>query len=203
MILFHILKKMDYILTMNKEDITNLLLKALDNKRFLHTLGVADTAACLSMKYGYDMEKAYMAGLLHDCGKGMDDKEKIDYCHKNGIEINSSELDNPSLLHAKVGAHLAEFKYGVADKDIISAIRWHTTGRPNMDILEEIIFAADYIEPNRNHDKDLHIIRSECFENLQTGICHIYKNTLEFLKYSLKSVDPTTNEAYLFYKRYK
>ncbi len=200
MLPFHILKRIDFIETMNKEEIIKKLIKEIDGKRFLHTMGVADTAAMLAVKWGYDMDKAYIAGLLHDCGKGMSDADKIKYCDKHNLEVSFVESENPSLLHAKVGAHLAEFKYGISDSEIISAIRWHTTGCVGMKMLDEIIFAADYIEPNRNHDIELPLIRRECFENLQWAICHIYSNTLEYLKGSAKSVDPTTKEAYLFYK---
>lgn len=185
---------------MTKKDINKRLKKALDDKRYEHTIGVAYTASCLAMRYGIDANKAYMAGLLHDCAKGLSDKERIEYCNKNDIVISNVENDNPSLLHAKVGAHMAEHVYEVDDKEITSSIRWHTTGHVDMSLLEEIVFVADYIEPNRNHDPELDKIRKEAFTVLHEATYHIYKNTLEYLKKSTKVLDPTTREAYNFYK---
>lgn len=185
---------------MNKKEITKDLKEILDYKRYEHTLGVATTASCLAMKYGYDIDKAYMAGLLHDCAKGMTDKERLSYCKKNQISITDVERDNPSLLHAKVGAHLCTAKYDIDDAEICEAIKWHTTGRPDMSLLEEIIFVADYIEPNRNHDTELTDIRKEAFEFLHVATHHIYKNTLKYLEKSTKRLDPMTNEAFLYYE---
>lgn len=184
---------------MNKKEITKILKAELDNKRFEHTLGVAYTSACLAMQLGMDVEKAYMAGLLHDCAKGMSDKERISYCKKNKIDITDVELQNPSLLHAKAGAYMADKRFGIDDEEICQAIRYHTTGRPGMTELEMIVFVADYIEPNRNHDDELPAIRKEAFDKLEVATCHIYRNTLEYLKKSTKALDPATKEAYQYY----
>ncbi len=184
---------------MDKKDIIKELNKTLDHKRFAHTLGVAHTAACLAMSEGIDPEKAFLAGLLHDCAKYMKDKEFIEYCDKNDIDITDVERDNPALLHSKAGAHMAQVKYGVTDTDITSAIRWHTTGHPDMSLLEAIIFTADYIEPNRAHDPELPEIRREAFDDLDKAICHIYRNTMDHLNHSEKTLDPMTEKAYEFY----
>ncbi len=184
---------------MTNKDIIKSLKKRLDSKRFEHTLGVAYTASCLAMRYGFDINRAYIAGLLHDCAKGMSDKERIAYCESNSLTISDVERLNPSLLHAKVGAHLAEHEYDIEDKEIISAIYYHTTGRCNMSLLEEIVFVADYIEPARNHDKELDAIRSEAFTNLSRATYHIYSNTLKYLEQSTKALDPATHEAYIYY----
>ena len=79
------------------EYITEKLKKKLTPGRFTHTMGVAYTAACMAMRFGEDMEKAYIAGLLHDCAKCISDEEKIKKCEQNGIEISPSEYANPSL----------------------------------------------------------------------------------------------------------
>ncbi len=106
--------------------------KAQDEKRFEHTLGVE-----------------YTAGLLHDCAKCLSDEKRLSICIKNSIPVHKLEKKNPFLLHAKVGAYLAEKKYHVEDPHILNAIRSHTTGRPNMSLLEKIVFIADYIEAER------------------------------------------------------
>ena len=182
------------------KDICKELKNVLDAKRYTHTLGVAYTSACLAMSKGVDMEKAYLAGLLHDCAKYMTDKEFIDYCKKHDIEMTDVEKANPALLHAKAGAYIAKEKYGVTDTDILSAIRYHTTGHPGMSDMEAIVFTADYIEPGRNHDPELPVIRQEAFDCLDKAICHIYSNTMNHLKKSDKTLDPTTSEAFEYYK---
>ena len=184
---------------MTKKDILKELKDSLDAKRYEHTIGVAYTAACLAMAYGMNPEQAYLAGLLHDCAKGLSDKERLNYCKKHNIEITDVESANPSLLHAKVGADMAKRQYDIDDTAILDAIRYHTTGKPNMTKLEEIIFVADYIEPMRNHDPELAMIRKEAFDKIESAIIHIYRNTLEYLKSSSKVLDDTTRQAYIYY----
>lgn len=185
---------------MDNNDIIKALNSKLDQKRFNHTMGVANTAACLAMSEGYDVGKAYLAGLLHDCAKYMTDDEYIAYCEKHDIEMTDVERLNPALLHSKAGAYIAGKKYGVTDEEVISAIRWHTTGHPGMTKLEAIVFLADYIEPNRDHDPELKRIRLEAFDDIDRAIYHVYVNTLKHLNNSGKSLDPATNETYLYYK---
>ncbi len=187
--------------TLNEKtaEIYEALSHKLSPKRLAHTMGVAYTSACLAMSEGIDMDKAYLAGLLHDCGKYMKDDEFIKYCDEHDIEISDVERANPALLHSKVGAYMAAKEYGITDQDIASAIRWHTTGHPGMTTLEAIVFTADYIEPGRSHDPELPEIRQEAFDNLNKAIYHIYRNTMRHLKTSAKTLDPMTEEAYKYY----
>ena len=111
--------------------------KELDPKRYEHTLGVAYTAASLAMCYGADLNSALIAGMLHDCAKCLSNEKKISICKKHNLPINPAEEKNPFLLHAKVGSYLASKKYGVTDPDILNAILNHTTGRPDMSLLEK------------------------------------------------------------------
>ena len=94
------------------------LQKELDEDRYYHTLGVMYTSAALAMRYGADMEKAQVAGLLHDCAKCIPNDKKIKMCQKHKIPITQVEEEAPFLLHAKLGAYLAEKKYNVSDKEI-------------------------------------------------------------------------------------
>ena len=96
--------------------------ETLDSNRYEHTIGVAYTAASLAMRYQYDMDKAFVAGLLHDCAKCIDNKEKLRMCKKNGIEITEIEERNPFLLHAKLGSFLAQNEYKIDDSEILDAI---------------------------------------------------------------------------------
>ena len=133
--------------------------KVLKADRFEHSLGVAYTAASLVMRFGGDLNQALTAGILHDCAKGLDHDEQLKICKKHDIPVTEFELRNMKLLHAKAGAWLAANKYGVADPEVISAIRWHTTGRPGMSQLEKIIFLADIIEPCRKSFPEMNEIR--------------------------------------------
>ena len=141
----------------------NKIKKALEPKRYEHTLGVAYVAASLAFVYGVDSEKAFLAGLLHDCAKCLSHQKRISICDKNHLEITSVEKANPVLLHAKVGAFLAKDKYDIEDVEIQNAILYHTTGKPNMNLLEKIIYVADYIEPHRKKLPRLESIRKIAF----------------------------------------
>ena len=102
--------------------------KILDRSRYQHTIGVAYTSAALAMRYGADIDDAFTAGLLHDCAKCIPTEEKFRLCEKHSIKLTDTEKANPALIHAKLGAYLAEHKYGVENHDLIEAIRTHTTG---------------------------------------------------------------------------
>lgn len=187
---------------MSKMDIIRLrkeMKKVQDTKRFEHTLGVAYTAAALAMRYGEDIRKAQVAGLLHDCAKCLSDEKLLRICEKNNLSISEIERRNPFLLHAKVGAVLACKKYGIADEDIIHAIYNHTTGRPQMSTLEKIIFIADYMEPGRKNAPNLEKIRKMAFVDLDETLCHILNDTMEYLKRSGGEIDPATETTRKYY----
>ena len=187
---------------MSKWDIQKIikdLEKNLDYKRYGHTMGVAYTAACLAMRYDYDVKQAYLAGLLHDCAKYMTHKQRMDYCDKYNIAVTDVESSNPALLHAKVGADMCKRKYGIEDEQIFYAVLYHTTGHPNMSMLEEIIYIADYIEPNRFQAPDLDNIRKLAFNDIDTALCTILSNSITYLESSSKAVDPMTMQTYKYY----
>lgn len=180
-------------------DIKKELEDNLDSKRYEHTLGVAYTAACLAMRYGYNMEKAYITGLLHDCAKCMSNKDKIEYCEKHNIPMNSTEQANPSLLHAKIGAEMSRRKYDIDDSEIYQAIQYHTTGHPNMTLLDKILYIADYMEPHRDEAPNLDLVRKQVFIDIDTALFTILKDSVDYLDSSDKPVDPMTMETYLYY----
>ncbi|MCR5271874.1 MAG: bis(5'-nucleosyl)-tetraphosphatase (symmetrical) YqeK [Lachnospiraceae bacterium] len=186
---------------MDIKEIKKKLKDELGGKRYDHTMGVMYTAASLAMKYRCNMDDCLLAGLLHDCAKYVDDKEKIKICKKNNIEISEAELMNPSLLHAKVGAYLAKTKYDVTDENILHAIEVHTTGEPGMSLLDKIIFVADYIEPGRNQAPRLDEVRETAFNNLDDALEMILHDTLEYLKDKSAVLDPKTKSTYDYYRR--
>lgn len=187
-------------------EVSQKLRKQLENEhkpdRFDHTLGVAYTAANMAFLYGADIEKALIAGYLHDCAKCMTHEEQIKICEKNDIEITEVERKNHSLLHAKVGMYLARTKYDVYDPEILGAIRWHTTGREDMTLLEKIVYIADFIEPNRRPLENMAEIRKEAFTDLDKCLAHILHDSVIYLKTIGKEVDEATMNAYEFYKKF-
>lgn len=179
------------------------LKKAQDKERYTHTQGVMYTAASLAMAHGDSIENAMTAGLLHDCAKCIPDKEKIALCNKYQILFSKAEKENPSLLHAKLGAVLAETEYDITNPEILHAIRVHTTGEPDMSVLDKIIYIADYIEPGRDKAPNLERIRKLAFRDLDACMAQILHDTLIYLKQGQESIDPATEMTYEFYKQYK
>lgn len=171
------------------EEIQNDLRNQFKGKRFIHTLGVQYTSICLAMKYGADLKKAELAGLLHDCAKQISDKDMIHLCEANNELISDMEYEQPFLLHGKAGACIARDKYGIDDEDILNAMRFHTTGRADMTLLEKIVFVADYIEPGRKEAKHLDLLRKMAFENLDETVLLILEQTLEYLEETNKRID--------------
>lgn len=185
--------------------IKKYLKRHLTKDRYHHTLGVAYTAAAMAMKYNPDtsnsdfIEKAQLAGLLHDCAKCMENEKKLRICSENNIPYSSFEAEHPYLLHGKVGAYIAKTKFGIDDEDILQAITWHTTGRPNMCLLEKIIFIADYIEPSRKPIPELDLIRQLAFEDIDKTMEKILSNTLKFLEVKGTPIDTMTQTTYNSY----
>ena len=182
--------------------ITEDLQKRLKPKRFQHTLGVAKTAKEMAEIFHVNPNKAYLAGMLHDCAKNLSDGELLKICNENNIVITDYERESPYLLHGKAGAYLAETRYGITDEEVLSAIIWHTTGKENMSDLEKIIFSADYIEPGRDKQPNLESLRKLAKTDLNLLVYNILKDTLEYLENSKnKSIDENTLNAYKFYKK--
>ncbi|MDE5718428.1 MAG: bis(5'-nucleosyl)-tetraphosphatase (symmetrical) YqeK [Lachnospiraceae bacterium] len=176
--------------------------KELSAGRYTHTLDVSYTAAALAMAHGEDMEKAMIAGILHDCAKSKHGSELVAICENAHLNVTAVERSNPTaLLHAKAGAYLAEHKYGVTDMDILNAIRYHTTGRPNMSRLEKMVYIADYIEPGRKQNRDLSLIRRLAYQDLDSTMEKILGDTLAYLRTTDGQVDDMTNRTYQYYKR--
>lgn len=182
--------------------ITEDLKYRLKPNRFKHTLGVAKTAKEMAEIFGVNPNQAYLAGMLHDCAKQLSDDELLETCYDNDITVTEIEKLSPYLLHGKVGAHIASTRYGITDKEVLSAIVWHTTGKENMTNLEKIIFSADYIEPGRNKQPNLDFLRKISHTDLDLLVYNILKDTLDYLQNSSnKSIDENTINAYNFYKK--
>ncbi len=184
---------------MTYEKILGRLKDKLSEKRYIHSMGVEYTAAALAMVWDVDVEKARLAGILHDCAKGLSGKDSLEKAKKHNIPISKYEKRNPELLHAKLGAYYAKAKYDIDDEEILAAIACHTTGKPGMNTLEEIIFVADYIEPNRKPLPEIEEIRKEAFTDLHFCVLHILKNTIAYLKKDGAEMDEMTEKTYAYY----
>ena len=182
------------------EKLKRKLSRNLSERRYEHTLGVAYTAACLAMRHGGDPLKAEIAGLMHDCAKEFSEKDLLKLGEKFGYSFKPYELEAPQVLHAVIGPFIAKEKYGISDPEILSAIRWHTTGKGDMTLLEKIVFTADYIEPNRCKASNLPEIRRLAFEDLSYCVYRISEDTLSYLRNRGIPVDPMTGECYQWLK---
>lgn len=176
------------------------LKKELDEDRYQHTLGVMYTSASMAMRYGADVTQALLAGLLHDCAKCIPGDKKIHLCEKYGLPVSDVEYENPGLLHARLGAYLAEKKYHIHDREIIHAISSHTTGRPGMSLLEKIVYIADYIEPGRRELPNMKEVRPLAFADIDQCLYRILEDSLVYLNSRNISVDPMTQKTYDYYK---
>lgn len=155
----------------NLEEITKDVKNTLSEKRYIHCIGVMEQAAYLAKKYGYDIDIARVVGIAHDIAKEIPEEEKLKYVEQNNIEIDKIESVNIGLLHAKIGADICKKKYNFTE-EMQNAIKYHTTGDENMNILAKIIFVADKTEKNRKYE-DLKTVRDLADEDLDKCILYI------------------------------
>ena len=186
---------------MEREEMLISLKKKLTPKRYVHSIGVEYTAACMAFVYGEDVQRARIAGLLHDNAKCIPIEDKLKKARKHGLPVSACEEENPDLLHGKLGAYYARKKFGVTDEEILSAITYHTTGKPGMTLLEKIIFVADFIEPNRKMLSELPEIRKEAMTDLDLCVRHILRRTLDYLAEKNVAIDDLTEKTYDFYSK--
>lgn len=188
------------------DEMIEMLKIDLKPSRMTHTLGVRDLALKLASVYKADLYKTEVAALLHDCAKYMPFDDKLKICSQYNQEVSVLETNNDALLHAKAGACLSIEKYHIYDDEIFNAIKYHTTGRPDMSILEKIIFVSDYCEVNRTHSDKLTYYRDLAMKDINKCVALILKDTLEYLNKMEENIcgniDPMTNETFDFYKSY-
>ena len=168
--------------------------------RYEHSLSVSYTCMALAMRYEYDLRRAELAGLLHDCAKRYGDNELIMKCQKHKLPLTEGELKAPAVIHAKYGAWMAEHKFGIHEEDILSAIRCHTTGKPQMGTLDKILYLADYIEPRRNKAANLAQMRYLAFQDLDQAMYEVLLGTLTYLKKKNTGIDPATRQAFEYFQ---
>lgn len=158
------------------------LLDSIGEKRLEHSIRVMEEAEKLALVLSVDKKKAGIAGLLHDCGRYSKESDLLKKTQEFGIILDEIYSENINLLHAHLGSQVARKEYNISDKDILNAIKYHTTGRADMSILEKIVYVADYIEPRRNFE-GIEEIRHICYQekDIDKAIFISIDNTIRYL----------------------
>lgn len=154
---------------MNAEDYRSLIKNRMSEMRYIHSLNVAKAAAALAEHYGADVKKAEIAGILHDCCKEIPKDEMLQIITSGGIILDAAEKSSSKLWHAIAGSVYVRDELNIQDDDIINSIKYHTTGRAGMSLLEKIIFIADFIGEEREYD-GVEIMRKKAFTCLEDAM---------------------------------
>lgn len=179
-------------------DFATLLQKRLTPKRYFHSLCVAEEALKLGLKYGADPEQAFLAGLLHDTTKDNSSAEQLQFMQQFGIIASKLEKNAPKLWHAMTGSAYVQQVLGVKDPEIIRAIRYHTTARANMSLLEKIIYLADFTSADRDYT-GVESMRAAVAESLPKAMYEALDYSVNDLKNSGRAVHPDTLAAHAQY----
>lgn len=179
-----------YIAEMTEEEIIADLKERLKPSRFEHTLGVAQTALELARENGFPEGKAYIAGLVHDCAKNLSDGEMDDMADEAGADAEERLVRQ--VLHAPVGALVAQKRYGINDPEILQAVRRHTIGGSGMSILDMIIYVADFIEPGRRPFPGLEEVRRAAHENVRRAALMCAESTRNYQTRQGGRIHPAT-----------
>lgn len=183
---------------MTVSEYKNHIRQRLGDRRYFHSLCVAEEAVRLADRYGADKEKAYIAGLLHDVLKETPDEEQLKFAKEFGIILSDLELSAPKLYHSIIGSAYIKHILGVDDEEIISAVRYHTTARANMTKLEAVLYLADYTSRDRDYD-GVEEMRKAVDESPEKALQIALKFTVNELKEKGVPVHPDTLAAYKSY----
>ncbi len=177
------------------ESLKEVLKQRLNEKRYYHSLCVADEAKRLAEKYGGDIEKAYLAGLLHDITKNAPDEEHLQIFKQFGIILTDIEQNAKKLWHAMSGALYVKNILGISDPEIIDAIRYHTTAKADMSLLAKILYLADFTSKDRDYE-DVDVIREYVDESLGKAFVYALQYSITDLVNQGRAIHPDTVEAY-------
>ncbi|WP_019536061.1 bis(5'-nucleosyl)-tetraphosphatase (symmetrical) YqeK [Paenibacillus ginsengihumi] len=178
---------------MKREDIIESVRSQMPERRWQHTLGVMETAIQLANRYGADPDKAELAAILHDVCKYWPVEEQARIIREHGLPAELLDYDK-ELWHAHAGAFVAKDRYGVADEEVLDAIRYHTSGRERMTLLEKVVCLADYIEPGRDFP-NVNNIREIAEHSLEKALIAGFSGTIAFLLEKGKKIYPLTMQA--------
>lgn len=181
------------------EEIRKYTKKSVKQKRYEHSVRVAETAAKICRTFGFDENIGYLAGIGHDMCKDCSDDELIQLVKKDGKEIIKYEYDNPSLLHGRAAAVVMKEKFGIENPDILEAVSYHTSGVKNMCDLTKVLFLADKIEPGRPQSSDDY--RNRLFSlSFDEMFFSVYEENYEYIVNKGYKVYPGTLEMLEYYK---
>ena len=172
-----------------------LLRERLDDFRFEHSIAVANQSVKLAIRFGANSEKAYVAGLLHDICKNLKKEEQLQFFSRSAIMLTDTEKLSPKVWHAISGAQYLKEKLKINDDDIIDAVRYHTTGRAGMSLLEKVIYISDLTSFDRNYP-DVDVLRKIVESNLDEGLIYALKFTITSLANKEQPIHPDTLNAY-------
>lgn len=179
----------------NIKEYTTVIRERLSDYRFYHSLCVAESAKELARRYGADEEKAEVAGILHDVMKESTKKEQLEIIEKACMTITELEKSRKKFYHQISGSAYAKVVLGIEDKEILDAIRYHTTGRANMTLMDEIIYLADFISADRDYE-DVDIMRQKVDEGKAEGLLYSTRYTIKSVIKKGKILHPETVNAY-------
>lgn len=172
------------------------VLKArMGEKRYIHSANVATEAQRLAKKYGADKEKARLAGMLHDITKETIPSEQLQIIENSNIILNEVEKSSQKLWHAIAGAAFVRDVMGIDDEDVFNAIRYHTSGRANMSLLEKVIFIADFTGAERDYD-DVDVMRSLADKSLDEAMAYGLSFSISDLSKKHFAIDPNSIMCY-------
>lgn len=179
---------------MNREQALAIVKEQLTEHRYQHTIGVMNSAVILAERYGADVKRAETAAIFHDYAKFHPKEEMKAHILEQNMPLDLLDYSS-ELWHAPVGAYLVEKVVGIADREIVEAIRYHTSGRANMSLLEKVVYLADYIEPGR-HFPGVEEVRELARHDLDEALIQAVKNSILFLMKKNQSVYPLTLTMY-------
>jgi len=179
---------------MEYNEILVTLANELRPARFRHCRDVSQTAVRLAERWDADIEKARLAGILHDCARNLKGEELLKTSRQYGMIPSSLEMLQPALIHAPLGAIIAERRFGISEPQVLQAIRRHTTGAPQMTLLDKIIYLSDCIEPGRNFS-GVRKIRDMAVEDLNVAVLLAYEHSILFVVANGGLLHPNTVEG--------
>lgn len=180
----------------------NLIMEYLKNsissKRYTHSINVSATATKLAEHYGCNAAKAGIAGLVHDCARELDRPLLLDCLTEEGIAADDLTLSVKELLHGPAAVHICRKAFGIEDEEILNAVRYHSTGRENMSLLEKIIYLSDFIEPSRSFE-GVEELRKLAFDNLNKALLLAFDSSIRYIisKNGLIHVDTIQSRNYV------
>ena len=186
------------MVTERNAEFFEIIKNRLNPKRLYHSICVAEKAKHLAEKYGSDVEKAYTAGLVHDIMKNQSAEEMLQLIEDDGQMLSDSEKAITVTLHAIAGEIYLRKSLNVTDEELLSAVRWHTTGKEDMSLFEKIIYVADLVSDDRDYP-DVEEVRQLAEEDLDKTLLRGLSFTIEDNAKKHKLIHTDTVKAYNYY----